>query len=586
MTSSQFHPWRLTEASLSRPIAIVGRTGSGKSNTAKGLVETLIGLGRRVVVVDPKGDWWGLRLAPDGEGLGLAVPVFGGDHGDIDIDEHAGAALGELLAKEPLSCVLDLSRMLIAEQHRFMAAFAERIYHDLRTPLTLVIDEADEFVPQKPEHGRQLTLSRVDRIFRRGRTKGFRPIAITQRPARLHKDVLAQAATLIAMGLTLPHDQRAVNDWASNQLEKDQQRQFMSSLSTLKKGEGWVVTPEDGVLERVRFPMVKTFDSGKAPEDGETVPLVKLADIDLSKLRAVMGAAIEKAKDEDADHWKAKAKALEERVQLLEAAPPWVAAPDPALEEAMNAAIEEGRDATSRLAEAREVVSNAAKVLDEGAGTLFRWAASLRTLVVAMHPPEQQADAVKLRTPTPTELAEFRAAEPARARLTPAQPASTSGSGPQKILNAVAWWNAANVGAPTRFQVGFIAGYSANGGTFARYMSSLRSEGLVAGPDGHVTLTPEGRRKAARPAAPPTLAALHASVLEQLDSGPAKILGVLIRARGGELGRTAVAEAAGFEASGGTFNRYCSTLKSLQLIRYPKKTTIAASTTLFPEGLR
>lgn len=585
MTPSPFAPWKLTEASLSRPIAIVGRTGSGKSNTAKGLVETLLTMGRRVVVVDPKGDWWGLRLAPDGKGLGLAVPIFGGDHGDIEIEEHAGAALGELLAREPISCVLDLSKMLIAEQHRFMAAFAERIYHDLRTPLTLVIDEADEFVPQKPEHGRQLTLSRVDRIFRRGRTKGFRPIAITQRPARLHKDVLAQAATLIAMGLTLPHDQRAVHDWAANQLEKDQQRQFMSSLSTLKKGEGWVVTPEEHVLERVRFPMVKTFDSGKAPEDGETVPLVKLADIDLSKLRAVMGAAIEKAKDEDVEHWKAKTKALEERVRELEAAPP-TATPDPALEDAMGAAVLAAEEADARLSGAREVVSNAAEMMDEGAGTLFRWSARLRTLVVAMHPPERQADAISLRTPTPTESSEFRAAEPSRARLTPAQPASTSGSGPQKILNAVAWWNAAGVGAPTRFQVGFVAGYSANGGTFARYMSSLRSEGLVAGPDGHVTLTPEGRRKAARPAAPPTLAALHASVLEQLDSGPAKILGVLIRARGGELGRTAVAEAAGFEASGGTFNRYCSTLKSLQLIRYPKKTTIAASTTLFPEALR
>ena len=52
-------------------IAIIGRKGTGKTYAAKGLVERLINRGRRVIVIDPMGIWWGLRVAADGRGAGL-----------------------------------------------------------------------------------------------------------------------------------------------------------------------------------------------------------------------------------------------------------------------------------------------------------------------------------------------------------------------------------------------------------------------------------------------------------------------------------------------------------------------------------
>lgn len=66
-------------------------------------------------------------------------------------------------------------------------------------------------------------------------------------------------------------------------------------------------------------------------------------------------------------------------------------------------------------------------------------------------------------------------------------------------------------------------------------------------------------------------------VLDVLESGPRKILEVLLRSPL-EMARTQVAELAGFEPSGGTFQRYVSTLSSMELIRYPRRTTIAAAT--------
>ena len=50
-----------------------------------------------------------------------------------------------------------------------------------------------------------------------------------------------------------------------------------------------------------------------------------------------------------------------------------------------------------------------------------------------------------------------------------------------------------------------------------------------------------------------------------------------------DLSRTTLGERAGYEASGGSFARYCSTLRSLELIEYPRKTTTKASVWLLGE---
>jgi uncharacterized protein len=53
-------------------------------------------------------------------------------------------------------------------------------------------------------------LGEVDRIARRGRGFGFRLISITQRPAKLNKDVLTQLSTVVALGVISPQDRDAI----------------------------------------------------------------------------------------------------------------------------------------------------------------------------------------------------------------------------------------------------------------------------------------------------------------------------------------------------------------------------------------
>src|SRR5947207_5117272 len=105
-------------------IAIVGTAGSGKTYAAKGFVERLLDSGARVAIVDPLGVWWGLRASADGSVAGYPVIVFGGRHADVPINAEMGAALGHIVAREGLVCVIDLSELgSSAARRRFMAAF-------------------------------------------------------------------------------------------------------------------------------------------------------------------------------------------------------------------------------------------------------------------------------------------------------------------------------------------------------------------------------------------------------------------------------------------------------------------------------
>lgn len=56
----------LPASAVTSTFAYLGIRGYGKSYAAGVQVEDFLGAGAQVVVVDPVGIWWGLRLAADG----------------------------------------------------------------------------------------------------------------------------------------------------------------------------------------------------------------------------------------------------------------------------------------------------------------------------------------------------------------------------------------------------------------------------------------------------------------------------------------------------------------------------------------
>ncbi len=276
---------------LDQRLAIVGTSGSGKTYAAKGLVERLIGGGARVCVVDPLGVWWGLRLGADGTTpSGYPVVVFGGRHADVALDEGMGAALGRLVGTHPLACVVDVSDLgSSAARRAFMTVFAEALYGANTELLHLVLDEADLWAPQRVQPAGRALLGRVEEIVRRGRVRGFVPWLITQRPAVLHKDVLSQADVLVSMKLTASQDRDAIGRWIEGQADRAEGQRILAALPRLGRGEGWVWAPSDGVLARVAFPPIRTFDSSRTPTRGEQAAAPRtLAEADLSAIAAAL----------------------------------------------------------------------------------------------------------------------------------------------------------------------------------------------------------------------------------------------------------------------------------------------------------
>lgn len=282
------HP--IPDAALDQPMAFVGATGSGKTYAAKGAVESLLTLGRRVCIIDPTGVWFGLRTGADGRSAGFPVVIFGGEHADVPIQSGAGARLGDIIAGNDVpASIVDVSEFSGGEATAFLTPFFESLYARNRGALHLVLDEADAMAPQNPMPETRRLVGAVDKIARRGRVKGFRLMSITQRPAVLHKNVLSQVATLVAMQLRSPQDRKAIEAWIQGNADADRAREVLASLPKLGRGEGFVWFPGGDLLERVAFPPITTFDSSRTPEHGdEVVEPRALATVDVEALRAAL----------------------------------------------------------------------------------------------------------------------------------------------------------------------------------------------------------------------------------------------------------------------------------------------------------
>lgn len=286
-------PHPLPDEALDEDIAILGRKGGGKSYTAKGIVERLLDMGRRVLVLDPLGVWAGLRTSADGEHPGYPVAIFGGLHGDLPLDPAAAEALARIIAAENLPAVIDLSELSKSAQQAFLLKFLHELRRANHEALTVVLEEADVFAPQNPQGDDSKALhGEIDWIARRGRFKGFRLLTITQRPARLSKDVLTQANMVIMHRLPAPQDRDAAKAWVDGNGDRDQAKVVFDTLAGLKVGEAWVLAQEPAMLERAIFPRIKTLDTSATPKAGETrIEPKTLADVDVSAIRDALKAA-------------------------------------------------------------------------------------------------------------------------------------------------------------------------------------------------------------------------------------------------------------------------------------------------------
>ena len=554
---------------VTQTFGILARKGAGKTYTAAVFAEELIGAGLPVVILDPLGAFWGLRSSADGEKPGLPVTILGGEHGDVPLDPHAGKVIADLVVEQPGAYILDLSAFESnAAQDRFVTDFAERIYRlkaAERSPLHLIVDEADSFAPQRPMPGQQRMLGAFEAIVRRGRIRGLGVTLITQRPAVLNKNVLTQVECLITLQITAPQDRKAIDEWVAGNGTKEERDELVASLASLQKGEAWFWSPSWlQVFTRAQVRLRKTFDSSKTPEAGEVIEPKRMAPVDLDRLRDRMAAAIAKAEAEDPKKLQARIRELERQVQQQ---------PEPEVRvERIEVPVLNGE--VARLEAAIDKLNITAIGLgqigkDIGGIAMEVVSAIGRVKGEAARPQRAQTAVVERARPASRPAPEPRPAADGDVKL---------GKAERAVLSVLAQYP----DGLTRGPLTIMSGYSYSGG-FRNTLSALRGAGYIVGGNEQVMAITDAGLDALGPYDPlPVGRDLLDYWLADPRLGKAEkaILSLLADRYPDSIPGEELAPLVGYEYSGG-FRNNLSKLRTLGLIEGSNTTGVAASEVFF-----
>jgi hypothetical protein len=601
---------------VTQTIAVLAKRRAGKSYTMRRLAEQLATAGQQIVIVDPKGDQWGIRSAADGKSPGLPIVILGGERADVPLESGSGEVVAKLVVEERVSALLDLSLFRKHEVSTFMTGFLENLYRlkareIYRTPMMLVVDEADAIAPQKPQKGEERMLGAAEDIVRRGGQRGIGCVLVTQRSAVLNKNVLTQAQVLIALRTIAPQDLAAMNAWIDVHGTEEQKRTLMASLPSLPVGDAWVWSPgwptADGIFKRVHVLPIETFDSGATPKPGEARKEPKsLADVDLDALKRQMSATIERAKADDPRELRKQIAEL--KTQLSKAAHNMQPKGQPAKTVEKPVLTAKDREVLSTWSERLHALSaslatDTEKIVDE---VRRKVSAAINTatadMVTLLTRTEQDAKKPlrtaqvervldklaaiepQRNTHAPTKAAvdrqvpvspHVRRAVPAATASRPAHVVSHDG-GPLPPGELATLTAALQYPGLDRKRLGILTGYKRS--SRDAYIARLASKGLVELAGGSLHPTDAGRAALNGSFEPlPTGAALIDYWRARLPEGERKVLDVLIE--DGEVQREHIDEMTGYKRS--SRDAYLVRLKARGLVEFTGRGTVTASAELF-----
>lgn len=582
-------------------VLIAGKRGSGKTNTAKRLVEQIHKAKVPFGVLDPVDVWWGLKAGRDGTRQGglEEIYVFGGKHADYPLYPTGGHLMADLFVDHRISAVMEMREWSGADRARFVRDFAQRLLERNTEPFVLVAEEAHDLMPQQAMGEEKGSLGAMLRLVKLGRSGGIGLVELTQRLAALNKTATTQADVLVMHRTTGPQDRKALNDWiAEHHASDDERNAFLKALPELKTGEAFVWAPdfpEDKPLglQRRRILECETFNSHATPKVGEKrVEPKELTKVDLDRLAKAMAQTVEKAKAEDPAELRKTIATL--RKELLGAQK---AAPLPAVvtETVEKAVLKDGQfDRAERMVNALGLVSDKiSAVLVELKGVTTPIASALSAVSSA------RVDGTAVRagahgagssTATARDVAPGkvdRAVNPSSAG-----PARTTNGGlstpQQRMLDALAWLQ--SIGAPgAKWSVlAFLSGQSPKSSGFEKNVSTLRSSSLLGGngKTQEFVLTESGAAWANVPATPATSAELHRAIFDKISTPQERMLRALIDVYPRNLTWDELAARGEQSPLSSGFEKNVSTLKSYGLIDGGRGTGYVALGHLFLEPAR
>lgn len=540
---------------------IIARRGAGKSYAAGKLIEGLAEHECQFVVVDPVGNWWGLRLAADGKQKGIDVPVLGGLRGDIPLNPDSGRLIADTVVDTGRSFVLDVSQFSLGERKRFLTAFGEQLWQRQKglsepAPIHVVLEEAQLFLPQQPMPDERHMLGIWTEIVRLGRNKGIGVTLISQRPQSVAKEALTQVECIVVLQVNGVQEKKALKEWL---VEKDGDTNLLEELPFLKQGIAYIWSPQ--WLSHFGKHEIRekwTFDAGATPKVGQKRVKAELKPIDLDALKEQMAETVKKAEENDPAALKARIRQLEVELKRAETH-------DVAEEQRAAKLFYEAKFARFRQ-DLQDQLNGVSEFMQQWVRDDNRVASELKTW----------------RELSPTEQKNFTIKVPVlRNRIAKEETGETRlNRGARGMLKALA---SRNPTALTKTQVATLAGLSPSSGTFSTYLSQLRTAGYVnEHSNGGFTITLTGLsalgEDVPRPQSTDELVAQWSS---KFPGKVAQMLRELVNVFPQTMTKEELGERVEITHTSGTYSTYLSKLRSNGLVTVDRAGQIKASEDLF-----
>lgn len=546
----------LTEDAATQTFAFIARKGAGKTYAAGKFTELLLESGAQVVVLDPVGNWYGLRIAADGKGNGFDVPVFGGLRGDLPLEATAGELVADVAVDTARSLVLDISQFSLADRRRFATSFGERLWKRKKgeshpSPIMLVIEESQLIVPQNVGKDEARMVGIYEEIIRLGRNYGIGAMMISQRPQSVNKEVLNQTECLFVLQVNGAQERKALRDWIVHQ---GMDVSMLNELPSLPVGTAYVWSPQWlGILKKVRIGKKVTFDASATPKVGQKQIRRNPAPLDLNEIEQRMESIVEKAKADDPLELRRKIAALEKELADAKQTKP---AP-----ERVEVSIIKPDDLTALQYRARELETILGHLREYG-DSLSGTASRLTTAILGA----QRGQPADVRSKS-QERRIVEQSRPAASKSVPTptgerSPSSIGNSGKRRILIALAQ----NPAGVTASKLSLLTGLSKKSGTWSTYLSSLRSSDYIESRGSLIAITRAGLDALGAYDPLPTGEALIDYWRRELgDGGLRRMFDALIEAYPRSLSRDEIGDRTGLSTGSGTFSTYLARLRTLEL---------------------
>lgn len=191
---------------IGKCISVLGITGSGKTNTSAVILEEMLKYKYPMTIVDIDGEYWGLKQQFELLVVGKSKNV------DIEVNVEHARQIAEMSISKNIPVILDMSGFLYEDTYEFLLNYMEEIWDladKFRKPYEIVLEEAHEFIPQGTRNDLKEILTR---IALRGRKRGLGIIILSQRSAKVEKDVLTQAEILFLHKVVHPSDMKVYKE--------------------------------------------------------------------------------------------------------------------------------------------------------------------------------------------------------------------------------------------------------------------------------------------------------------------------------------------------------------------------------------